>query len=151
MNKNIQRIKKNLNIVLSAEGNNDISLLILRVTTGLLMFFGHGLNKLTAGTARWEKLGHAFTDLIGLDSFHIFFGFLASLSESIGALLVAFGLVTRFSSFFLFFTMAIASLKHLLKDDFSELALIYALICLVIMISGSGKYSLDYYLFKKND
>ena len=39
MSKNIQRIKKNLNIVLSAEGNNDISLLILRVTTGLLMFF----------------------------------------------------------------------------------------------------------------
>jgi putative oxidoreductase len=115
------------------------------------MFFGHGLSKLTAGTARWEKLGHALTDLIGLDSFHIFFGFLASLSESIGALLVAFGLVTRFSSFFLFFTMAIASLKHLLKDDFSELALIYASICLVIMISGSGKYSLDYYLFKKND
>ena len=70
------------------------------------MFFGHGLSKLTAGTARWEKLGHALTDLIGLDSFHIFFGFLASLSESIGALLVAFGLVTRFSSFFLFFTMA---------------------------------------------
>jgi putative oxidoreductase len=151
MSKNIQSIKKNLNIVLRAEGNNDISLLILRVTTGLLMFFGHGLSKLTAGTARWEKLGHALTDLIGLDSFHIFFGFLASLSESIGALLVAFGLVTRFSSFFLFFTMAIASLKHLLKDDFSELALIYASICLVIMISGSGKYSLDYYLFKKND
>jgi len=151
MNKNIQSIKKNLNTILSAEGNNNISLLILRITTGLLMFFGHGFSKLTAGTVRWEKLGHAFTDLIGLDSFHIFFGFLASLSESIGALLVAFGLVTRFSSFFLFFTMAIASLKHFFKGDFSELALIYALIYVVIMISGAGKYSLDYYLFKKKD
>ena len=117
MSKNIQSIKKNLNIILSAEGNNDISLLILRVTTGLLMFFGHGFSKLIAGTARWEKLGHAFTDLIGLDSFHIFFGFLASLSESIGALLVAFGLVTRFSSFFLFFTMANQHKAHHLQHS----------------------------------
>ena len=149
MNDNIKSIKKKLNSLLSTEGNTDISLLILRSITGLLMFFGHGLSKITAGSERWEKLGHAFTDLIGLDAFHMFFGFLASFSESIGALLVALGLCTRFSSFFLFFTMGIASLKHLIEGDFSELALIYALICLVIMISGEGKYSLDYYLLKK--
>ena len=145
----IEKLKIKLNSLLFPKNNSDISLLILRLATGLFMFFGHGLSKITAGSESWEKLGHAFTDLIGLDVFHMFFGFLASLSESLGALLVALGLGTFFSSFFLFFTMAIASLKHLIKGDFSELALIYAVICLAIMISGPGKYSLDYYFFKK--
>ncbi len=134
-----------------SHGDIDIGILILRITTGFLMFFNHGLGKITAGTERWERLGHALTDIIGIDAFHVFFGFMASLAESLGAILIAFGLFTRISSFLLFFTMAIASLKHFIKDDFSELALVYALLCIVIMIIGPGKYSADRYLFNKFD
>jgi uncharacterized membrane protein YphA (DoxX/SURF4 family) len=45
--------------------------------------------------------------------------------------------------------MVIASLKHIMEGDFSELAFVYALVSLVIMITGSGKYSVDNYLSQK--
>ena len=74
---------------------------------------------------------------------------MASFSEFICSLLIAVGLFTRVSSFLLFFTMVIASLKHIMEGDFSELAFVYALVSLVIMITGSGKYSVDNYLSQK--
>jgi len=45
--------------------------------------------------------------------------------------------------------MMVASLKHFFKGDFSELAFIYAIICIVFVITGSGKYGLDYIFFKR--
>ena len=113
------------------------------------MFMNHGINKISAGTIKWERLGSALTDLIGFESLKVFFGFMASFAESIGAIFIAFGFLTRFSSSLLFFTMIVASLKHYLEGDFSELAFIYALICFTLIISGSGKYSVDNILKKK--
>ena len=126
---------------------NDVGLVLLRVIPGLLMFFNHGLGKIFSGTDRWNRLGHALTDIIGLESLSVFFGFMASFAESIGALFIVLGFLTRPCSFLLLFTMVVASLKHINDGDFSELAFIYALISLVIMIIGSGKYSADRYLF----
>ena len=126
---------------------NDVGLVLLRVIPGLLMFFNHGLGKISSGTDRWNRLGHALTDIIGLESLSVFFGFMASFAESIGALFIVLGFLTRPCSFLLLFTMVVASLKHINDGDFSELAFIYALISLVIMIIGSGKYSADRYLF----
>ena len=145
----VEKIKNLIGIVLKPDGSVDIGIFILRIFTGYLMLKNHGLSKITSGTARWEKLGHALTDMIGIDSFHVFFGFLASLAESMGAILISIGLFTRVSSFLLFFTMMVASLKHFLKGDFSELAFIYAVICIVFIITGSGKYGLDYYFFRR--
>ncbi len=145
----IEKIKNLIGTVLKPDGSVDVGLSILRIFTGYLMFQNHGLSKIISGASRWEKLGHALTDMIGIDSFHVFFGFLASLAESIGAILIAIGLFTRVSSFLLFFTMMIASLKHFFKGDFSELAFIYAIICIVFVITGSGKYGLDYIFFKR--
>ena len=145
----IEKIKSLTGYILKPDGGVDIGLLTLRVFTGFLMLQNHGLSKITAGTDRWERLGHALTDIIGIDSFHVFFGFLASLAESLGAILISIGLFTRVSSFLLFFTMMIACLKHFFKGDFSELAFVYAVICIVFIITGSGKYGLDYYFFRK--
>lgn len=142
-------ILKYIRSVLSASGNTDIGILVLRAFTGLLMFFNHGMGKITAGGQKWDRLGHALTDLIGLDFLAIFFGFMASFAESIGALFIVIGLFTRVSSFLLFFTMGIASFKHLMESDFSELAFVYALISIVIMITGAGKYSADYHIVQK--
>ena len=113
------------------------------------MFLNHGLNKISAGIAKWERLGGALTDLIGFESLKIFFGFMASYAESIGALFIMFGLLTRFSSFLLFFTMIVASLKHYFEGEFSELAFIYGCIYFALIISGPGKYSVDNILKKK--
>ena len=79
----------------------------------------------------------------------IFFGFMASYAESIGALFIMFGLLTRFSSFLLFFTMMVASLKHYFEGEFSELAFLYCCIYFALIISGPGKYSVDNILKKK--
>lgn len=128
---------------------NDIGLALLRVVPGLLMFFNHGLGKISSGTDRWNRLGHALTDIIGLEFLSVFFGFMASFAESICALFIVLGFLARPSSFLLLFTMVVASLHHIIDGDFSELALIYALISLVIMINGSGKYSIDKYLFDR--
>ena len=145
----IEKIKSLTGYILKPDGGVDIGILILRVFTGFFMFQYHGLSKITSGTARWERLGHALTDMIGIDSFQVFFGFLASLAESFGAILISIGLFTRVSSFLLFFTMMIACLKHFFKGDFSELAFVYAVICIVFIITGSGKYGLDYYFFRR--
>ena len=142
-------ILKYIRSVLSASGNTDVGILVLRSFTGLLMFFNHGMGKITAGGQKWDRLGHALTDLIGLDFLAIFFGFMASFAESIGALFIVIGLFTRVSSFLLFFTMGVASFKHLMESDFSELAFVYALISIVIMITGAGKHSADYHIVQK--
>ena len=144
----LTKIKNLLGIILNPSGSFDVGLLVLRIFTGYLMFTYHGYSKITAGPERWEGLGRALTNLLGVDSFQVFFGFLASLSESFGSVLIALGFFTRISSFFLFFTMTIATLKKVFLGGAFELALIYGIICFVLIITGSGKYSLDYYFFR---
>ena len=143
------KLKNLIGIILNPTGRIDAGLLILRVFTGYLMFTYHGLSKIIAGPERWEGLGHSLTNLIGIDAFHAFFGFLASLSESFGSVLIALGFFTRISSFFLFFTMTVATIKKVFLGGAFELALVYGIIYFVFIIAGPGKYSLDYYFFRK--
>ena len=149
----ITYIKKNISnyllIIMNLKYSSDIGILILRVFPSFAMFLNHGINKISAGTAKWEKLGSSLTDLIGFESLKIFFGFMASYAESLGALLIMLGFFTRFSSFLLFFTMVVASLKHYFEGEFSELAFIYGCISFALIISGPGKYSVDNFLKKK--
>ncbi len=144
-----KKISNYILIIISLKHYSDIGILILRLFPGVVMFLNHGLNKISAGIAKWERLGGALTDLIGFESLKIFFGFMASYAESIGALFIMFGLLTRFSSFLLFFTMMVASLKHYFEGEFSELAFIYGCIYFALIISGPGKYSVDNTLKKK--
>ncbi len=143
-----KKISNYILIIISLKHYSDIGILILRLFPGVVMFLNHGLNKISAGIAKWERLGGALTDLIGFESLKIFFGFMASYAESIGALFIMFGLLTRFSSFLLFFTMMVASLKHYFEGEFSELAFIYGCIYFALIISGPGKYSVDNILKK---
>ena len=136
-------------IIMNLKHSSDIGILILRVFPGFTMFLNHGMNKISAGTAKWERLGSALTDLIGFESLKIFFGFMASYAESLGALFIMVGLLTRLSSVLLFFTMIVASLKHYFEGEFSELAFIYGCICFALIISGPGKYSIDNILKEK--
>ena len=144
-----KKISNYILIIISLKHYSDIGILILRIFPGVVMFLNHGLNKISAGIAKWERLGGALTNLIGFESLKIFFGFMASYAESIGALFIMLGLLTRFSSFLLFFTMMVASLKHYFEGEFSELAFIYGCIYFALIISGPGKYSVDNILEKK--
>ena len=144
-----KKISNYILIIISLKHSSDIGILILRVFPGFAMFLNHGISKISAGTAKWERLGSVLTDLIGFESLKIFFGFMASYAESLGALFIMVGLLTRFSSFLLFFTMIVASLKHYFEGEFSELAFIYGCICFALIISGPGRYSVDNILKKK--
>ena len=144
-----KKISNYILIIISLKHSSDIGLLVLRVFPGFAMFLNHGLNKISAGIAKWERLGGALTDLIGFESLKIFFGFMASYAESIGAVCSMFGLLTRLSSFLLFFTMMVASLKHYFEGEFSELAFLYGCIYFALIISGPGKYSVDNILKKR--
>ena len=127
------------------KNSNDFTSLLARVITGSLMFYLHGLGKITSGQDKWEKLGSTVTDVIGIDSLAVPLGFMASLSESVFAVFIVLGFYTRTSTLFLGFTMVVAFSKHLFSDGFKsgEMALIYLILCIIIFLLGPGKYSVD--------
>ena len=128
---------------------NSLGLLLLRIIGGLMMVYNHGWSKITAGPEKWNRLGHALTDIIGLEFLSTFFGFMAAFSESVCALLIIIGLFTRPASILLFFTMFVASMNHIMDSEMPELAIMYCLSSLVLILSGPGKFSLDQKLFSK--
>ena len=123
---------------------HSLGLLLLRIISGLMMVYNHGWSKITADPEKWNRLGHALTDIIGLEFLSTFFGFMAAFSESVCALLIIIGLFTRPASILLLFTMFVASLNHIMDSEMPELAIMYCLSSLVLILSGTGKFSLDH-------
>ena len=124
----------------------EFTFLSVRVATALIMLFAHGTGKWT----NFSNIAPNFPDPFG------FLGSTVSLalvvgSEVFGAILMALGLLTRWASFSLLFTMLVAAFIVHLPDPFKdkELAILYALIFFFFTIKGGGKYSLDYILQKK--
>ncbi|RTZ96116.1 MAG: DoxX family protein [Candidatus Neomarinimicrobiota bacterium] len=122
-------------------------LLLLRIIGGLMMVSNHGWGKITAGPEKWDRIGHALTDIIGFEFLSTFFGFMAAFSESVCALLIVFGLFTRPASILLMFTMFVASMNHVIDGEIPELAIMYFAVTLVLILIGPGKFSLDYRYF----
>ena len=138
-----------LKIILKNFKNTDVGLLIMRIAFGGLMYYNHGHAKLFGGVDRWYGLGGALTNLIGFEFLRTFFGLMASLSESIFALFIVVGLLTRISSSLLGFTMFIATLRHVLDGDLPEMAILYLIFCVLMLVAGPGKYSADSLYLKK--
>ena len=138
-----------LKFLLGNLNNTDVGFLIMRITFGGLMYLNHGQNKLLGGVDRWYGLGGALTNLIGLESLRTFFGLMASLSESIFSLFIVVGLLTRISSSLLGFTMFIATLRHVLDGNLPEMAILYLIFCVLMLVAGPGKYSADSLYLKR--
>ena len=115
----------------------ETSFFILRFFTGLMMCYYHGWSKLLSDSSRWERLGNSLTQLIGFDSLKITFGFMAAFSESIGAILIAVGLLTRPATILLMITMIVASTKKISEVGIngSELPLIFLMLSFVIELN----------------
>ena len=128
----------------------DIGLLILRVGIGI-MFMGHGIPKVLAGPETWARLGGALS-AFGINFAPTIAGFMASISESGGGLLLALGLFTRPACFFLMSTMIVATSMHMSKGDsfvpYSH-ALEAAILFFSLIFIGPGRFSLDERLSKK--
>jgi len=121
-----------------------IGWLILRAGIGISIFL-HGLPKIMGGVETWTYIGGSMS-IFGITFAPAFWGFLASVAESIGGLLFAAGLFFRPAAIMLTGTMVVALSTHLAAgDDFMVFG--HALDLLIIfaasILIGAGKYSLD--------
>jgi putative oxidoreductase len=73
------------------------------------------------------------------------FAWAAALSESLGGLLLAVGLLTRPAAFFILVTMFVAAFIRQAGDPFleRELALLYGAVAIQFLLVGSGRFGLD--------
>ena len=127
--------------------------LILRVMLGIVMF-PHGAQKLFG----WFG-GHGFAGTMSFftDQRHIpaFFAFLAIIAESLGSLGLMIGFLTRVAAFGIMCNMVVAILMvhwphgffmnwaGKQKGEGFEYHLLVIGMCLALMISGAGKWSVD--------
>lgn len=123
----------------------DAGLLILRIGVALFMLT-HGFPKLITLFGSEEII---FADPVGLGPTASFV--LNVFAEFICAILILLGLATRIASLVLIINMATAFFIFHAADPFriKELAGMYLLIYIVLLIMGGGKYALDYYWLKK--
>lgn len=117
----------------------DIGLLILRVAFGLALAFGHGLGKLPPSAGFIETTGS-----LGFPAPSLF-AWAAGLSEFVGGVLLAIGLLTRPAGFFIAATLGVAAFVQHAGDSFGdrELALAYFVVGVAFAVMGAGRYAVD--------
>jgi putative oxidoreductase len=141
------------------EKSTDLSLLIARITLGIVMF-GHGAQKLFGwfGGYGFDGTMRYFTETVGLP---YLISVLVILGESLGAIALVFGFLGRFMATSIFIIMIGAmAIGHLPNGFYMnwfgnqagegiEFDLLIFGLSLVIMLSGSGAYSIDAFFGKK--
>lgn len=125
--------------------SGNIGLLCIRLFAGLAMAFSHGFSKIPPSDRFIESVAN-----IGFPAPELF-AWAAGLSEFVGRIFIAIGLFTRPSSFFLTITMLVAAFGRHGTEAFGaqEKALLYAVLALLLLIQGPGKYSLDWLIDRK--
>jgi len=123
----------------------NILLLVLRLAIAALMI-RHGLPKLSRLLEGGEI---QFANPIGLGP-----GISLALvvfAEFFCSILIGIGLGTRLASIPLMITMFVAAFIAHIADPFAkkEVAILYLLFYITLLITGSGKYSIDFFLTRK--
>ena len=130
-------------------------LLLLRVATGLMMLIGHGIPKLLTFTslkASWH-----------VPEFFPFYFMPPQLSlvatlcaEVLASVLLVLGLTTRPAAFLFCFTLVVAAFEvngasawFTMPPNGKELAILYLVPGLVILLTGAGAWSLDAGLYRE--
>lgn len=123
----------------------DLLILLLRIAIAALMIT-HGLPKLSKLLEGGEI---QFGDPIGLGP--TFSLILVVFAEFFCSILIGIGLGTRLASIPLLITMFVAAFITHGPDPFQrkEMALLYLLFYIALLIIGSRKYSLDYLISRK--
>ena len=116
-----------------------LGLLVLRVGVGLMMLLGHGWGKL----AGFAGLADRFPDPLGLGPQVTLV--LAVLAEAVCSLLLVLGLGTRVAAVLPLTTMVVAALVVHAADPWAkkELALLYAVPFLTLLLAGGGRFALE--------
>lgn len=120
-------------------------LVVVRVSVAMLMLT-HGYPKLMKLLAGGEI---QFADPIGLGQGLSFV--LVIFAEFFCSILIGIGLATRLASIPLIINMSVAAFVVFASApiDKKELPLLYLLIYLILLVVGSGKFSVDYLISSK--
>ncbi len=129
----------------ASEGALDLAILLLRVTVAVFMLT-HGLPKLERLFGGEEI---RFADPFGAGP--VVSLALTVFAEFLCSILIGLGLGTRLAVLPLIVTMAVAAFVAHGDDPFAskEMALLYLVIYITLLITGSRKYSLDRILFRR--
>lgn len=132
-----------------------LGMLFLRVCIGLLMFFGHGLGKLQGFAEKKDKF--PVPDFFPLKYMSPPVSLMATIgAEAVCSILIVFGIATRPAAFIFAFTMTVAAF-HIhgghpwfsMSGPSKEMALLYLVPAVVILLTGAGSYSLDARILKE--
>jgi len=126
--------------------------LFLRVSAGVMIFYIHGWHKLE-GWVAYLQHGTPWTLAEEVAGMH----FPAPLASAVAATLVQFicslfivvGLFTRINAALLVCALSGAILQNLLANRDPQLAILYTLVVVTLVLIGGGKYSLDARLVSK--
>ncbi|MDD5156319.1 MAG: DoxX family protein [Candidatus Omnitrophica bacterium] len=126
---------------------NDLAILVLRLALGII-FLAHG-GQAAFGLFGGPQIGGFSQMLAGL-GFRppMLWAYIGAYTELIGGACLIFGLLTRVAALFLLVFIVVAALKvHLAKGFFLqnggfEYNFLIACVCLVLVITGPGKFSL---------
>lgn len=132
--------------------NKNIAALLLRAGVGLPFIFIFGLMKIEGGPSLWEQIGGAMSNF-GIKFTPVVWGFIASITEFGGGILILLGLFTRTAALFLSLNMFVASMQHFSMHDQwynSVLPLELMAVFLALLFLGPGKYSLDHFFFRRD-
>jgi putative oxidoreductase len=116
-----------------------IGLLVMRVTAGGMLLYGHGWPKLMHYAERAAR----FPDPLGIGSPRSLA--LALFAEVLCAACVVLGFATRFAAMPILILLGVAAFRVLSGSPWSEreLALIYSAPFLALVFTGGGRFSLD--------
>lgn len=123
---------------------HNVGLLLLRVSVGLLLAFGHGWGKLTTFSERSAEFADPFGVGPSLSLAMTVF------AEFFCAIAVALGILARVATLpLIIFFLTIILIIHA-SDPWpkKEFALLYLIPFVTILLTGPGKYSLDNLIFK---
>jgi len=135
-----------------------IGILFLRVSVGLMMLIGHGWGKVV--TFSEKKDGFPVPEFFPLSYMSPPVSLMATIgAEVVFAGFIVLGVMTRLSAFVLGFTMVVAAFHIQAALPFfisppdvlraKELAVMYLIPCMAILLAGGGAYSLDAGLVKE--
>ena len=148
-----------LNFLFGGPGSSrvgDIGLLVLRVGAGLLMAFGHGFSKVYAD-GRFGPPQRLIDNVANLNfPAPTAFAWMAALTEFVGGILLAVGLLTRPAALALAFNMSVAAfLVHRNDPLFAmggpakEAALTYLAPFVALVLLGPGRYAVDHVIARR--
>lgn len=119
--------------------SSDAGILVLRLGAGASLFIHHGLEKLTG----YSTMVQHFPDPIHIGA-HASLGF-ALLTDGVCSLLVMIGLLTRPACAFIVINLLTAFffVHHaaFLKNDHSELVVLYIVAFTALLLTGPGRWS----------